>query len=463
MMPTPEEAMEFINVNNTKWVDLQFMDASGRLNRTTINSREFTPAAFTAGISCGNLQEAFGWSADGELLLRPDPDTFGRIPWEANTVRFLCDVLVAPKLERCLKDPRYVAERLMVNAKAMGVSDIAVSTEMEFYIFDAVSIDKVSPGRGPNYLIDAREARWNPSPLWNAKNGAYVGQPFDSLYSARTQVAEVLEDNFRYLVQSHFHGRSPSSQQCITMRPNSMRVAADAMVTAKHVVRNLSFIANATSTFMPLPIFGEKGSSLRITQSIWKGDENVFYDPTDNYAQLSQNGRYFVGGILEHASALSIFTAPTTNSYKKMLADPAYIAWGKRSNGAIVRVPFEKKNEKMGKSVVFMGADPSINPYVAYAAVAAAGLDGIRKKNDPGDPVDKDIPSMNAKERKDAGVEYLPSGLIEAVSELETDNAFLKGILSSELLEDYLAKKMGEQTEHNMRTSAYEFEEYYNV
>ncbi len=462
-MPTPEEAMEFINVNNTKWIDLQFVDASGRLNRTTINSREFSPAAFTSGISCGNLQEAFGWSPDGELLLRPDPDTFGRVPWEANTVRFICDVVVAPKAERYLKDPRYVSERLMVNAKAMGISEVSVSTEMEFYIFDAVSIDKVSPGRGPNYLIDSREARWNPSPLWNAKNGAYLGQPFDSLYSARTQVSEVLEDNFRYLVHSHFHGRSPSSQQCITVRPNPLRTAADAMMTAKHVVRNLAFIANATSTFMPLPIFGERGSSLRVIQSVWKGDENIFYDATDNYAQLSQNGRYFIGGLLEHASALSIFAAPTTNSYKKTMADPLYIAWSRRSNGSVVRVPFERKNDKSDKSVVFMGADPSVNPYIAYAAVAAAGLDGIKKKKDPGESVDKDIHSMSGKERKDAGVEYLPSSLLEAISELETDNSFLKGIISSELLEDYLARKMNEHTEQGMRTSAYEFEEYYNV
>ncbi len=462
-MPTPEEALEFISVNNTKWIDLQFADTSGRMNRTTIHAREFTMDAFSGGIHCGDLKEVFGWNEEGELLLRPDPDTIGRVPWEANTVRFICDVVVAPKFGRFLKDPRYVSERLMVNAKAMGLSDVSISTEMEFYIFDAVSIDKVSPGRGPNYLIDAREAPWNPSPLWNAKNGAYLGQPYDSLYSARVQVSDVLEDNFRYLVHSHYHGRSPSSQQSVTLRPNPLRIAADAMATTKYVVRNLAFIANSTSTFMPMPICGEKGSSLRIIQSLWKGDENVFYDPADNYAQLSQNGRYFIGGLLEHASALSIFTTPTTNSYKKLLADPLCIAWGTRNNGAVVRVPFERKNDKYGKSAVYMASDPSVNPYLAYAAVAAAGLDGVKKKSDPGDPVDKDVTRMSSKEMKDAGVDYLPSSILEAISELETDSAFLKGVLSSELLEDYLEKKMEEQKHHNLRTSAYEFEAYYNV
>lgn len=462
-MPTPEEALEFINVNNAKWVDLQFMDPSGRMNRSTVHAREFTPDAFTNGVQCGNLQEAFGFADEGELVLRPDPDTFGRVPWEASTVRFICDVMVAPKLDRFPKDPRLVSERLMVNAKAMGLSDVSVSPEMEFYIFDAVSIDKVSPGRGPNYLIDSREAPWNPSPLWNAKNGAFIGQPFDSLYAARTQVSEVLEDNFRYFVQGHSHGKGPSSQQSITLRANPLRSAADATMTAKYVVRNLAFIANSTSTFMPMPIHTERGSSLRMLMSIWKGDENVFYDPTDTYAQLSQNGRYFIGGILEHAAALSLFTAPTTNSYKKLLNDPAYIAWGKRSNGALLRVPFERKNDKLGKGILYLGADPSANPYLAYSVVAAAGLDGIKRKKDPGEPVDKDINSMGSKERKDAGIDYLPSSLLEAISELETDNSFLKGILPSELLESYLAKKMEEQKEHNTRTSAYEFEAYYNM
>ncbi|NYZ60526.1 glutamine synthetase beta-grasp domain-containing protein [Candidatus Micrarchaeota archaeon] len=462
-MPTPEEALEFINVNNTKWIDLQFIDISGRLNRTTVHAREFTADAFVNGVQCGNIQDSFGWSQDGELVLRPDPDTFGRVPWEANTVRFICDVVVAPKMERFLKDPRYVAERVTVNAKAMGLTEASISPEMEFYIFDAVSVDKMTPGRGPNYLIDAREAPWNPSPLWGAKNGAFIGQPYDSLYSARNQVSDVLEDNFRFFVQSHFHGRSPSSQQSITLKANPLRTSADATMTAKYVVRNLAFIANGTSTFMPMPIHTEKGSSLRLWTSLWKGDENIFYDPTDTYAQVSQNGRYFIGGLIEHAAALALFTAPTTNSYKKLLADPLYIAWSRRSNGSLIRVPFERRNEKTGKSVVFMGADPSVNPYLAYSVVIAAGLDGIKRKKDPGDPVDKDIPSMNTKERKEAGIDYLPSSLIEAISEFETDNAFLKGVLSSELLEDYLAQKMDEQKSHNLRTSAYEFEAYYNV
>ena len=462
-MPTPEEALEFINVNNTKWIDLQFIDITGRLNRATVHSREFNSDSFANGVNCGDLQEVFGWSDEGELVLRPDPDTFGRVPWEANTVRFLCDVMVAPKFERFAKDPRYVAERVAVNARAMGLSEVAVSPEMEFYIFDAVSVDKMTPGRGPNYLIDSREAYWNPSPLWNAKNGSFIGQPFDSLYSARTQISDVLEDNFRFLVESHVHGKSPSSQQSISLKANPLRTSADATITAKYVIRNLAFIANGTSTFMPMPIHTEKGSSLRMWATLLKGDENVFYDPTDNYAQLSQNGRYFIGGIMEHAAALSLFTAPTTNSYKKLLADPLYIAWGKRNNGSLIRVPFERKNDKDNKGIVFMGADPSVNPYLAYAVVVAAGLDGIKRKKDPGDPVDKEIPSMDSKARKDAGIDYLPSSLLEAVSELETDNAFLKGILSSELLEDYLAMKMEEQKQHNLRTSAYEFEAYYNV
>jgi glutamine synthetase len=229
------------------------------------------------------------------------------------------------------------------------------------------------------------------------------------------------------------------------------------------VVRNLAFIANTTATFMPLPIPNEKGSALRIPISLWKDEENIFYDASEKYAQLSQNARYFIGGILEHASALSVFTAPTTNSYRKLLNDPHFIAWGRRSNGALVRVPHEIKNDRLGKSVCYMASDPSVNPHIAYAATVAAGMEGIKKKRSPGDPVEKEISAMGTKEMKDAGVKYLPSSLLEAVSELETDNTFLKGIISSDLLEDYLGKKMQEQTDNNLRTTAYEFEAYFNM
>ena len=462
-MPTPAEVLDYANSNNIRWVNLQFIGTDGKFNKTTISARELTEDSFEDGISCGDLKEVYGWSEDGEMLLLPDANTYGRVPWEANAMRIICDVIVSGNKGRFLKDPRYAAERAEVNAKAMGITATAVTPEMEFYIFDAVTVDKITPGRGPNYLVDAREAPWNPSPLWNATNGAYLSQPFDSLFSARTQVSEVMEDNFRYVVTKHFHGRSPSSQQSLTLGTMPLKASADATATAKFVVRNLAFIANSAPTFMPLPIFGERGSELALHFSLLKGKENLFYDQKDSYAQISSHARYFIGGLLEHAPAMALFTNPTTNSYKRLLADPKYIAWGRRSNGSAVKVPNEKKNDRLNKGITYMVPDPAANPYLAYAVMLAAGLDGIKSKADPGDPVDTNIQGMSARERKAAGVKYLPSNLIEAIDYLESDNKFLKGVISSELLGDLLEAKIGEQKEHNLRTSAYEFEKYFNL
>ncbi|MEM4272116.1 MAG: glutamine synthetase beta-grasp domain-containing protein, partial [Candidatus Bilamarchaeaceae archaeon] len=167
MMPTPEDVFEFISSTNSRWVDLQFFDVEGRLQRTTVNAREFDQSAFSKGVCCGDLKEVFGWSEEGELILLPDANTYGKVPWEPSTIRLICGILVSPKAERFLKDPRYVAERAALNAKAMGFTNVTVGTSFEFYVLDNVTVDKMTPQRGPNTLIESREAPWTPSPLWS--------------------------------------------------------------------------------------------------------------------------------------------------------------------------------------------------------------------------------------------------------------------------------------------------------
>ncbi len=462
-MAAPEDVFEYISSNNVRWVDLQFFDVEGRINRTSINAREINTSSFSKGISCGDLKEVYGWPTEGELLLMPDANTFGRVPWEPSTMRLICNVILAPSGERFLKDPRYVPERALVNAKAMGITDVTATSEIEFYVFDNVTVDKMTPQRGPNCLIESREAPWSPSPLWNSPKGAYFSQPFDTLYSARTQVAEVIEDNFRYIITRHFHGRSTSGQQTLALAPLSLAESSDAVETTKFTVRNLAFIANSMATFMPFPIMGERGNQLLTGFTLWKKDENVFYDSTDKYAQISQNARYFVGGLLEHAAALSIFTSPNPNSYKRLNADPHYIAWGKRNPSAAVRIENEIRNDRKGKRVIFNLADPSANPYLVYGVVAAAGLDGIKNKTDPGKPVDTNLAEMDEEEMSKAGVKFLPNNIMEAIAALETDNKFLKGILSSDILESYLEDKIEEHKEQAARPTSYEFEKYFNM
>jgi glutamine synthetase len=462
-MPSPEDVFEYMTSNNMRWVDLQFSDVEGRIHRTTINSREITESSFTKGIYCGDLKEIFGWPEAGELVLVPDADSFARVPWEPSTLRMLCNVVVAESGERFLKDSRYVPERALVNAKAMGYTDASIASQMEFYVLDNVTVDKVTPQRGPNCLIESREAPWSPSPLWTSPNGAYMPQPFDTLYSARVQLSEVIEDNFRYIVTRHFHGRSTSGQQSLSLAPLSLKTASDAILTTKFVARNLAMIANSMCTFMGLPISNERGNSLLAGMTLWKKDENAFYDSTDKYAQLSQAGRYFIGGLLEHAAALMVFTNPNTNSYKRLSVDPRYIAWGKRNSSAVVRVENEIKNDRLSKRVVFNLADPSANPYLAYGVIMAAGLDGIKSKKDPGKAIDEDLGPMDEDEMKKAGAEMLPSNILEAISALESDNKFLKGMVSSDILESYLEDKIDEHREQSARPTSYEFEKYFNL
>lgn len=449
--------MKYVATNEIRWVDLQFFDIKGTMHRISVSNRKLEEASFGNGIAAADLNEVFGASEQGDLVLLPDPDTMARLPWEPATVRLICDISVAVKKERFLKDPRYVAERMETNLGAAGIKNALVGTEVDCYIFDTTTADKTTRGRGTSLMMDSREAKWGPSPLSNDNSGAYVATPQDSMYSARVQISETLEDSFGVLVDSHRHGRSPTAQQTFELGPRNLKAAGDAVNTLKFITRNLATAVNASATFMPYPIEGEKGNSLNIATSLWKTSElNVFYDAKETYGQLSQSGRYFIGGLLEHAGALSLFTAPTPNSYRRLTAEGIKMGWSASDRTALAFVPSNKKNVKETKRVVYRGADPSANPYLAQALVAAAGLDGIKKKVDPGDP-------MEAEGKKKRVEKELPSSLLDAISALESDTAFLKGVMPSELLGDFLDLKLRQHREAMKGVSGLELQKYFNV
>ncbi|MDD5172037.1 MAG: glutamine synthetase beta-grasp domain-containing protein, partial [Candidatus ainarchaeum sp.] len=435
----------------------QFFDIKGVMHRVSVSNRKLEEASFGNGIAAADLGEVFGPSEQGDLVLLPDPDTMARLPWEPATVRLICDVVVSIKKERFLKDPRYVAERIETNLGAAGVKNALVGSEVDCYIFDTTTADKTMRGRGTGMIMDSREARWGPSPLSNDGTGAYAATPSDSMYSARVQISETLEDSFGVLVDSHRHGRLPTAQQTFELGPRSLKAAGDAVNTLKFITKNLATAVNASATFMPYPVEGEKGNSLNIAVSLWKtSEQNVFYDPKENYGQLSQTGRYFIGGLLEHAGALSLFTAPTPNSYHRLAAEGLKVGWSSSDKSALVYVPYNKKNMKETKRVVYRGADPSANPYLAHALVAAAGLDGIKKKVDPGDP--SEVESKKKRVEKD-----LPSSLLEALTALESDTTFLKGVVPTELLGDFLDLKLRQHREAMKGVTGFELQKYFNV
>jgi len=421
-----DDVMKYIATNEIRWIDLQFFDVKGTMHRISVSNRKLEEASFGSGIRAADLDEVFGGNENGELVLLPDPDTLARLPWEPATVRLICDVLVAPKKERFLKDPRYVAERAETNLSAAGIKSSLVGSEVDCYIFDSVTADKTTRPRGVGLLMDSREAKWGPSPLSNVENGAYHATPHDSMYSARVQICETMEDSFGMLVDSHHHGKSPTAQQNFQLSPRTLKSAGDGVNTLK---------------FM----------------SFWKTNENnVFYEGKESYGQLSQTGRYYIGGLLEHAPALSLFTAPTPNSYRRLAIEDYNVGWSVTDKKALVQVPHAKKNIKEAKRVTYKGADPAANPYLAFALVAAAGLDGIKNKIDPGDPAEKE--SKKKRVQKE-----LPTNLYDAVSALENDTKFIKGLVASELLSDYLDMKLKQHKESLKGVTGLELQKYFTV
>ena len=216
---------------------------------------------------------------------------------------------------------------------------------------------------------------------------------------------------------------------------------------------------------MPYPIEGERGSSLHISTSLWKtADNNVFYDGTDEYAQLSQTGRYFIGGLLEHAASLSLFTMPLTNSYKHLAVDPRVVAWSKLNKKTVVNVPHVRKNYKEGKRIVYTAADPSVNPYLAYAVVMSAGLDGIKNKIDPGEPLDVDLFELSEEEM--SKIATVPSSLRRAIDALEADHDYLLkgGVFTKDVIDIWLEYKRKREIDPvRMRPHPYEFYLYFDI
>jgi glutamine synthetase len=359
-----------------------------------------------------------------------------------------------PGKERYLKDSRYIAERIETNLSAAGINEAKVGAEIDCHIFDTVTMDKTAIGRGSGALLDSRESKWGPSPL-TLNSGAYTGQPFDSMYAARCQISETLEDSFGVLVDGHWHGAGATAQQTFELGERGVKTAADNFSTLKFVVRNLATAVNVASTFMPYPVQGENGNDLFISMSLWKStDNNLFYDANEKYSQISQNARYFIGGLLEHARALSVFTCPLPNSYKRLAAANFTVGWSSVKGNSLVFVPYARKNAKERSRVIFRGADPSVNPYLAYAAVLAAGLDGIKSKIDPGDPSEDE-----GKKKKEIA---MPDSLLTAIESLESDTKFIKGVVPPEFLEGYLEVKLKQHKESKTAVSMDDHRNYFN-
>ncbi|QIW24265.1 type I glutamate--ammonia ligase [Sulfolobus sp. S-194] len=448
---TAEEALKFLKDNKIKWVDLQFTDLPGRLHHITIPASEFTEESFKTGFGKldGSSIKGFTMIYESDMVLMPIPQTMAVIPWNEGIARVITQVFWGGGKGRFERDPRHIAEEAEKKQSEEGYISY-FGPELEFFIFDKVDLDVATPQSGTGYKIHAREAPWarNGGFLIRYKEGYYPAPPVDQLMDIRVEAINILTDYFGFNIEATHHEVATAGQGEIDFRFSTLADTADKVQTLKYVLKNVAAKHGMIATFMPKPMFGDNGTGMHTHFSLWTKDgKNLMYDPNDEYAELSQIGRYIVGGILEHGRALSAIVSPTTNSYRRLIPGyeaPVYLVWSKSNRSAVIRVPAYYRGMEKAKRIEYRPPDPSCNPYLAFAAILMAALDGIKKKIDPGDPVDENVYHMSEERKKQLKIKELPRSLNEALDELESDKEFLKPVFNSSILNTYIDLKRDE-------------------
>ena len=378
------------------------------------------------------------------MLIVPDPNTALMDPFtDVPTLVMIADIVDPVTKQHYERDPRWIAHKAEQYLQYTDIGDTALfGPEAEFFIFDNIRFDQ-SHNYG-FYYIDAEEGRWNSSrkrdnlgyrPRY--KEGYFPVPPTDHHQNIRTKMVTTMQD-CGLEIECHHHEVASGGQCEIDQKYDSLVNAADNLMIYKYVVRNVAFRHGQTVTFMPKPLWNDNGSGMHVHQSLWRGEEPLFAG--DQYAGLSETALYYIGGLLKHAPALVAFAAPTTNSYKRLVPGfeaPVNLAYSRRNRSAACRIPMYSSEPKT-KRVEFRPPDPSANPYLAFAAMLMAGLDGIQNQIDPGEPLDKDIYDLSAEEMQQ--VPSLPASLEDALEALERDHEFLtrQDVFTEEVIETWI-------------------------
>ena len=474
-----EEVVRKLEAENVRWVQLFYTDVFGGLNQVDIPRTALDPEMFRSGVPKldGSSVRGFREIFESDMLLVPDPSTLATIPWipeAGKTVRFICDVRLGASHETYDHDPRGVARRTEKVLAEAGYSKSYWGPEVEFFVFDQVKLIPSYDGvrdawAGAGYLIGSSEAPWqdaDTTPTIRFKEGYHRTPPVDSLVGLRAEMCNVLADNFHVTLDAHHHEVATASQSEINVRFDELVPMADHIQDLRYVIKNVAHRHGKIACFMPKPIYGDNGIGMHTNQSLWSGSTNAFFDANDRYAEVSQTARYYIGGLLEHARALCAITNPITNSYRRLVPGyeaPVFIAWSKANRSANVRIPFYHRGRPEAKRVEYRTPDSAANIYLTEAALALAGLDGIRRKLEPPAPVDENIYKLSPAKRRELQIRELPGSLGEALDCLESDRAFLAPAFSKSLLDTYVELKRGEQLELNLRPHPYEFYRYLDV
>lgn len=455
-------------------VDIKFCDLFGLWQHFTIPIEELEESVFEDGLGFDG-SSIRGWQAinASDMLVVPDPTTAQMDPFIARvpTLSLIADIIDPITKSPYSRDPRYVARKCEAYLKSTGIGDtIYVGPEPEFFIFDEIRFDST-----PNqafYEIDSSEGVWNTGQKKDGtrnlgyrpqhKRGYFPVAPIDSVHPLRLEM--VVEMNKLGLQVEREHHEVATGGQCeIDIRFASLTKMGDNTMWMKHVVKNVAARHGKTATFMPKPLFDDNGSGMHCHQSIWKEGKPLFAG--DGYAGMSKLAMHYIGGVLKHSRAIAALTNPTTNSYKRLVPGfeaPVNLAYSSRNRSAAIRIPMYSPSPK-AKRIEVRYPDPLANPYLAFAALAMAGIDGIVNKIDPGEPLDKDIYGMSPEELAD--VPTAPGSLEEALNCLAADHEFLlRGdVFSKDLIDVWIDyKKTNEIDVLRMRPHPYEFELYHD-
>ena len=464
--PAAREAIEWAGETRAQMVDLKFCDLLGTWQHMTLPLSAFDESAFDEGLGFDG-SSIRGWQgiSESDMLLFPVASSAILDPFcEAPTLSLICEIADPITHEGYAKDPRRIAKRAEDYLRSTGIADTAyMGPECEFFVFDEVSYE-LDVNRA-HYLVDSGEGHWNSGKpglgyTVREKEGYFPPAPHDTLHDLRTAMVLTLE---RLGIPCEFHHHEVASGgQCeIDLRYQTLTRMADQIMTYKYVVKNVARAAGKTVTFMPKPIFGDNGSGMHTHQSLWKEGTPLMADKS-GYAGLSHLARAYVGGLLAHAPALLAFCAPTTNSYRRLVPGyeaPVNLVYSQRNRSACIRIPMYSESPK-AKRIEFRCPDASANPYLAFAAMLMAGLDGIEQGFEPGEPADFDL-------FEEAGhdIAQVPGSLPEALDALEADHAFLtKGdVFSEELIRTWIDyKRENEVDVVRLRPHPAEFSLYYD-
>jgi glutamine synthetase len=465
--PKPDDALAWAIETKATMVDLKFCDLLGAWQHMTMPIRALDVDAFEEGLGFDG-SSIRGWQgiAESDMLLMPDPASAVIDPFTAEpTLSLVCEIADPVTREPYHRDPRRIARRAEEHLQTTGIADAAnFGPECEFFVFDEVSFELGIQKAG--YEVDSAEGHWNSGKpglgyTVREKEGYFPPSPHDTLADLRTQMVLTLE---RLGIPCEFHHHEVASGgQCeIDLRYQTLTRMADQVMTYKYVVRNVARAAGKTVTFMPKPIYGDNGSGMHTHQSLWKEGTPLMADKS-GYAGLSQLARAYVGGLLAHAPALLAFCAPTTNSYRRLVPGyeaPVNLVYSQRNRSAAIRIPMYSSSPK-AKRVEFRCPDATANPYLAFAAMLMAGLDGIENDLDPGSPADFDL-FDDPSER----IAQVPGSLAEALDALESDHTFLTrgGVFSEDVIQTWIAYKRANEVDVvRLRPHPAEFALYYDA